>query len=52
VIAVLIGCFAVMMGLLISLQLDTPSGPSIVVAAAALFGLSVIFSAVRRPGSV
>ncbi len=52
VIAVLIGALAVMMGLLASLQLDTPSGPSIVVAAAILFGMSMIFSAVRRPGSV
>ncbi len=52
VIAALIGALAVMMGLLVSLQLDTPSGPSIVVAAAILFGFSMIFSAVRRPGSV
>lgn len=52
VIAVFIGAVAVMMGLLASLQFDTPSGPSIVVAAAGLFGFSMIFSAVRRPGSV
>ncbi len=51
-IAVLIGALAVMIGLLASLQLDTPSGPSIVVAAAALFGFSMIFSAVRRTRSV
>ncbi len=51
-IAVLIGALAVMIGLWASLQLDTPSGPSIVVAADALFGFSMIFSAVRRTRSV
>jgi len=52
VIAVLFGALAVILGLLASLQLDTPSGPSIVVAAAALFGFSMIFSAVRTARSV
>ena len=40
VIAALIGMLAVAGGLALSLWLDTPSGPSIVVAAAALFALA------------
>ena len=40
VIAALIGMLAVAGGLALSLWLDTPSGPSIVVAAAILFGLA------------
>ena len=40
VIAALIGALAVAFGLALSLWLDTPSGPSIVVAAAGLFGLA------------
>jgi zinc transport system permease protein len=43
--AVLIGCVAVLAGLWGSLTYDTPAGPSIVVAAAAFFVLSL---AVRR----
>lgn len=49
VISVMAGWLAVTLGLLASLQLDTPSGPSIVVASAGLFGLSMIFSAFRTP---
>ena len=41
VIAALIGALAAVLGLFGSLQLDTPAGPSIVVAAALLFALSV-----------
>jgi len=52
VIAAAVGCLAVMLGLLASVQLDTPSGPSIVLAGAGLFGLSMIFSAVRAARSV
>jgi zinc transport system permease protein len=37
VLASLIGCIAVVAGLMASLQWDTPAGPSIVVAAAAVF---------------
>lgn len=40
VIAALIGASAVMLGLAGSLMLDTPSGPSVVVAAASLFAAS------------
>ena len=40
--AALAGCAAVVLGLQGSLHLDTPSGPSIVVAAAALFALSLL----------
>ncbi len=42
VIAALIGCAAVAMGLYASLRLDTPSGPSIVVGAALLFALGLL----------
>ena len=41
VLAALIGCVAVAVGLLVSLQWDTPAGPTIVVAATALFFLSL-----------
>jgi zinc transport system permease protein len=40
-LAVLIGTAAVALGLAASLQWDTPSGPSVVVAAAVLFGLAL-----------
>jgi zinc transport system permease protein len=42
VLAALAGCAAVGLGLLASLRFDTPSGPSIVVAAAALFAASLL----------
>lgn len=41
-LAALAGCAAVSLGLFASLRLDTPSGPSIVVAAAALFAASLL----------
>lgn len=46
--AVALGCLAVLCGLGLSLGLDTPAGPSIVVAAAALFALSLVAGRVRR----
>lgn len=46
-IAVLIGCVAVLAGLWGSFTFDTPAGPSIVTAAAVFFGLSL---AKARPG--
>jgi len=52
VIAAVAGCLAVSLGLLASFHLDTPTGPSIVVACAGLFGLSMVFSAVRRTRSI
>ncbi len=52
VISVLAGCLAVMLGLSASLQLDTPTGPSIVLACAILFGASMIFSALRPTRSL
>jgi zinc transport system permease protein len=42
VLAAVIGGIAVGGGILASLSFDTPTGPSIVVAAAALFTLSVL----------
>jgi zinc transport system permease protein len=42
VMAALIGAVAVVGGLFTSLRLDTPSGPSIVVVAVALFALSLL----------
>jgi len=42
VLAVVIGCLSVMLGLLGSFQYDTPSGPSIVVAACLLFMGSMV----------
>jgi zinc transport system permease protein len=41
VLAVLFGWMAVVAGLTMSLQMDTPAGPSIVTAAAAIFAVSV-----------
>ena len=41
VVAALVGACAVVMGLFASLHFDTPSGPSIVVAAMLLFGVSL-----------
>ncbi len=41
-LAALVGVLAVAGGVLASLAFDTPSGPSVVVAAAALFALSVV----------
>lgn len=48
VIASLLGALAVTAGLLGSLQYDTPSGPSIVVAALVLFLISIIVPVRRR----
>lgn len=50
VMASLIGVVAVVSGLFGSLQFDTPSGPSIVVAALALFLVSQIAPVARRSG--
>jgi len=41
--AALLGAAAVLIGLYASLAFDTPSGPSVVVAAAALFAISLMF---------
>lgn len=51
-IAIVAGCLAVALGLSASVQWDTPSGPSIVVACACLFGFSMIFSALRSTRSL
>jgi zinc transport system permease protein len=53
-LAALLGSLAVVLGLTGSLLADTPAGPSIVVAAAALFILSQLSAALRRrrPGLV
>jgi zinc transport system permease protein len=48
VLAAMIGALSVGAGLLSSLQWDTPAGPSIVVAAAALFILSLAAGLARR----
>ena len=48
VIAALLGMLAVLAGLALSLQLDTPTGPSIVVAAATLFALAQLPIGGRR----
>ena len=42
-LAVIAGCLAVTGGLWASLRFDTPAGPSIVVAASAIFALSIAF---------
>ncbi len=47
--AAVAGVIAVTLGLYGSLQFDTPSGPSIILAALAIFLLSIILSAGRRP---
>jgi zinc transport system permease protein len=50
-LAVVFGWLAVGLGLWASLQWDTPTGPSVVVAAAALFLLSQLLPLGRRgPG--
>jgi zinc transport system permease protein len=46
-IASAVGAFACVAGLVASAEFDTPSGPSVVLAAAAVFALSVIVP-VRR----
>jgi zinc transport system permease protein len=50
VIAALIGATAAVLGLFVSLRLDTPSGPSIVVAALALFVASLAVRPLARAG--
>jgi zinc transport system permease protein len=50
--AALIGAVAVMVGLAGSYRWDTPAGPSIVLAAAALFGLFYLVPLTRRGGGV
>jgi zinc transport system permease protein len=51
-LAALAGALAVALGLAASLAWDTPAGPSIVVAAALLFFLSLTGGAlVQRPGA-
>ena len=47
-LAVVIGAGASLLGLQLSLWQDTPAGPSIIVAAAAIFALSVVFGQFRR----
>lgn len=47
-LAALFGVAAVILGLLTSLRLDTPSGPSIVAAAAVLFALVMLIPVVRK----
>jgi zinc transport system permease protein len=49
-IAAGLGALAVALGLFGSLEWDTPSGPSIVVAALALFLISLLPSGARRIG--
>jgi zinc transport system permease protein len=54
-LAALVGCAAVGLGLFASLRLDTPSGPSIVIAAALLFALGLLappYSRRMRPGTI
>ena len=48
VLAALIGCLAVATGLFVSLGWDTPAGPTIVVAATALFFLALAVPAGLR----
>ena len=43
-IATLIGIFSVILGIFLSVEIDAPSGPSIVVVTATLFFLSYLFS--------
>lgn len=50
IVAALIGALAVVAGLAGSSRWDTPAGPSIVLAAAALFGLLYLLPLVRRGG--
>ena len=42
-IATLIGIFSVILGIYLSVQVDAPSGPSIVIVSSALFFLSIIY---------
>ena len=50
-LAAVLGTAAAIAGLLLSYHANLPSGPAIVLAAGALFGLSLAASAVlRRPG--
>lgn len=45
--ATLAGALSVLAGLALSLQADTPAGPSIVVAAAVLFGVGLVLRPMR-----
>ena len=47
-IAVLFGSFSLLLGLFASMQWDTPTGPSIVVAASCLFILTALISSIKR----
>ncbi|MEE9446876.1 MAG: iron chelate uptake ABC transporter family permease subunit [Arenicellales bacterium] len=44
-IAAMVGVVSVILGIGLSLQLDTPTGPSVVLAASSLFALSLLFKA-------
>jgi zinc transport system permease protein len=48
VLATVLGCVSVGLGLWGSFVLDLPSGPSIVLAAMALFGISILAPRVAR----
>lgn len=48
IMAIVVGCFSVMLGLLSSFYYDTPSGPSIVVAGCLLFIASIIYPRHKR----
>jgi zinc transport system permease protein len=48
VVAAAFGMLAVAAGLFMSVTLDTPAGPSIVLVLAALFALSILPSVLRR----
>ena len=50
VISIVVGAMAALGGLLASLRLDTPAGPSIVAVAAVLFAVSVLTAPRRRAG--
>jgi zinc transport system permease protein len=50
-LAVLAGVLSVVLGLFGSLQWDTPSGPSVVVAAMVLFALALLGDLLRRRGA-
>ena len=43
-IATLIGIFSVIIGIFLSVEIDAPSGPAIVVVSATLFFISYLFN--------
>jgi zinc transport system permease protein len=47
-IATFMGIFSVILGIFLSVEVDAPSGPSIVIVSATLFFLSYLFGLIKK----